>query len=192
MRRILHAEAIEPLSLQIRLCVGRCYYFARRYDQACYALAGILKSEPGHFLTTNWLARTLCAMGRHAEALGWLEQLPPDQQTPYVQSVMAYALAGLGRTVEACALCVSLDQELEKGRGVAAFVIGARALLGDRGVALELLEKSVGHRHAFLPWLASEPAYDPIRDDPRFQELLAELRLKPAASADPSLSAAVS
>ena len=38
LRRILHAEAIEPLSLQIRLCVGRCYYFARRYEQAHWAL----------------------------------------------------------------------------------------------------------------------------------------------------------
>ncbi len=186
LRRILHAEAIEPLSLQIRLCVGRCYYFARRYEQAHWALTAILKDEPGHPLTTSWLARTLCATARHAEALEILERLP-SQQTPYVRSVTAYALAGAGRVGEARAMCGDLAQQFEEGRCAATYLAGALDLLGDRELALEIMEKAVRRRDTLLPWLSCEPVYDPMRAHPRFQSLLAELRLAPAAGADSAL-----
>lgn len=183
LRRILHAEAVEPLSLQVRLCVGRCYYFARRYEQAHRALTAILKDEPGHPLTTSWLGRTLCAMGRHAEALEILERLPPPQ-TPYVRSVTGYALAGAGRVKEAGAMCAGLEQDVEEGRCPVAYLAGALEHMGERERALEILERAVGRRNTFLPWLSCEPAYDPLREHPRFQSLLVEIRLAPVAGSD--------
>lgn len=180
LRRILHAEAMEPLSLTIRLCVGRCYYFARRYDQAYDAVTAILKSEPGHVLSTIWLARTLNAMGRQAEAVTALARLPQDQQTLYARSVMAYALAGAGRVGEARAMCTGLEQDIHEGRLSPLYGMGPWAVLGERGKALAMLEEGLRRRDAILAWLLIEPAWDPIRDDPRFQRVLAELRLVPA------------
>ena len=188
LRRILHAEAIEPVSIQIRLCVGRCYYFAHRYEQAHRTLTAILKDEPGQPLTTSWLARTLCAMARHAEALEILERLPPPQ-TPYVRSVAGYALAGAGRVGEARAMCAGLEQDVEEGRCGGTYLAGALELLGERELALEIMERAVRRRDTLLPWLSCEPAYDPLREHPRFQSLLVELRLPPATGSDSALPA---
>jgi serine/threonine-protein kinase len=181
LRRILHAEAVEPLSLQIRLCVGRCYYWARRYEQAHRALVGLLTDEPGHPLTTIWLARALCGLGRQAEAIEALERLPPHQHTPYVRSLMAYALAGGGRLDDARAMCARLERDVHEARAGAQATIGARGLLGEHEVALELLEVAVRHRDPFLPWVQRDAFYDPIRAHPRFRELLSETGLVPAA-----------
>jgi serine/threonine-protein kinase len=189
VRRVLHAEAIEPLSFQNRLCVGRCYYFGRRYEQAHGALTAILKDEPGHPLTTSWLARTLCAMGRLAEALEILERLPPQYQTAYIRSVVAYALAGAGRAEEARVMCVALERDAEERRCPVTYLAGALEFLGKRDLALEILEKAFRRRDCFMPWLRSEPIHDPVRDHPRFQRLVAELRLTPVPRTDPALPA---
>jgi len=187
--RILHAEAVEPLSLAIRLTVGRCYYWARSYEQAHRSLTAILADEPGHPLTTNWLAQTLCAMGRQAEALDVLMRLPPGQQSAYVRSVMAYALAGLNRTDEARARCTELEREFEEGRAGGLYLIATLWLLGESDRALDTLDRGLRRRDRFMPWLPSHPAYDPLRDHPRFQGVLAELRLGPALSVDATLFA---
>jgi serine/threonine-protein kinase len=187
LRRVLHAEALEPLALQIRLCVGRCYYWARRHEQAHRALTSLLTDEPGHPLITIWLARTLCGLGRQAEAIEALEQLPPHQQTPYVGSVMAFALAGAGRLEEARSMCARLERDVEEGHAGAIATIGARGLLGEHDVALDRLEAAVHRRDPFLTWIQSDPIYDPIRAHPRFREVLSEMGLAPAACADAPL-----
>jgi TolB-like protein/Tfp pilus assembly protein PilF len=183
--RILHAEAVEPLSLQVRLAVCRCYFFARQYDQAHRALMALLKDEPGHPLITNWLGQTLCMMGRHSEALEVLERLPQSQQTAYVRSVKAHALAGLGRADEAQMLCNVLEQEFRESRVSGLYLSCALALLGERDHAMQIVEHGVRRRDQFIPWLLVQPAYDPVRNLPRFQQLLAELRLAPAAEIQP-------
>ena len=143
-----------------------------------------MKDEPGHPLSTIWLARTLCALGRQAEAI---EALAPLQPTLYVRSVLAYALAGAGRLEEARAMCAGLERDVHEGRAGAIATIGVRGLLGEHDVALDLLETAVQRRDPFLPWIQSDPIYDPVRAHPRFREVLSELRLVPAARADAAL-----
>jgi hypothetical protein len=187
LRRILHAEALEPLSLQIRLCVGRCYYWARHYEHARRALVGVLADEPAHPLTTIWLARTLCGLGRQAEALGALAQLPPEQQTSYVRSLVAYALAGAGRTDEAREMCGRLEREVEEG-GAGTIAAVVSLLLGEHQVALRLLEAAVRRRDPYVAWIQGDPIYDPLRAHPLFREVLSELRLAPAERPEPELT----
>jgi hypothetical protein len=43
--------------------------------------------------------------------------------------------------------------------------------VGNNDAALSSLEKAYAQRSNFLTALKVEPVYDPLRDDPRFQEL---------------------
>ncbi|HEX2218743.1 MAG TPA: tetratricopeptide repeat protein [Gemmatimonadales bacterium] len=183
LRRILHAEAVEPLALQIRLCVGRCYIYARRFDQAYDALAGLLKSEPGHRLTTIWLARALCGLNRPREAVDVLERLPAEEHTPHVRSVLAYALAASGRGDEARALCRGLEEDFVEGRTGALGLAPVVTRLGDTRHAMELVQEAVRRRDTYVPWLARDERYDALRDLPAYSALLRELRLKPSQEA---------
>jgi tetratricopeptide (TPR) repeat protein len=182
LQRILHAHALEPLSLSIRLCIGRCHFFARRYEDALACIEGILRDEPGHLLTTIWAARTLSALGRFAEALEVTRGVPPQAQTPYVRSCAAYALAGLGRADEARTLCATLRRELDAGPPFTLFLIGAtHARLGDCLTALDALEECHRARDGWLVFLCTQQSYDRLRGHPRFERLLANLLFPPGA-----------
>jgi serine/threonine-protein kinase len=179
LRRALHAEALEPLSLPVRLSVARCYHYARRYEHARDALVGLLRSEPGHRLTTIWLARVLTMMGRAEEAVDVLERLPGAERTFYVRSTLAHALAVAERREEARAVCGALEGDLAEGRGGAIGLVPAMAALGERTRALELFREGVRRREPFVVW-ANDERYDPLRELPGFQEALPpQLRAEP-------------
>ncbi|MEP7064491.1 MAG: tetratricopeptide repeat protein [Gemmatimonadota bacterium] len=178
LRRILHAEAIEPLSLQIRLTVSRCYFFAHRFELARISLEDLLKAEPGDFRTTIWLARTLCALGRRADAVAVLATLAPEERAaPYARAVLAYARAGEGRIDEARTLLDSLEREVAQGRPLLGSVVGAMLYLGERSRALAFIESAAKRRDPYVCFMATDPAYLALRGDARFQRVLEGLRL---------------
>jgi len=178
LRRILHAEAVEPLSLQIRLCVARCYFFAHRYQQARATLEDLLRVEPGHFLTTIWIARTMCATESYPEAIELLSALPEGERVaPYARATMAWAMAGESRFDEARALLASLEPELLQGRALLASVVSAMLLLPDLGRALDTVENAARNHDPFLSFLAMDPASDSLREEPRFRRVLDDLHL---------------
>jgi serine/threonine-protein kinase len=177
LRLILHAEALEPLSLTVRLSVARCYYFARRFEQAHDAVAGLLKTEPGHALTTQWQGRILSAMGRASESVATLERLTALDPSPYARSLLAQALAAAGRPGEAEALCAGLEGDLAEGRAGPLSLVTPLAWLGQLERSLELLREAVRRREPFIAWLAVDPCYDPLRELSGFREVLRELRL---------------
>ena len=182
LHRILRAHALEPLSLSIRLCIGRCHFFARRYDEALACIEEILRDEPGHLLTTIWAARTLSAVGRFADALEVTRKVPPQAQTPYLRSQVAYALAGLGRADEARSLCTTLRQELDTGPPFTIVVLGGtHARLGDWDAALDTLVECYRVRDGQLAFLLAQPSYDGLREHPRFERLLADMHFPPDA-----------
>jgi serine/threonine-protein kinase len=184
LQRILHAHALEPLSLSIRLCIGRCHFFARRYEEALACIQGILRDEPGHLLTTIWAARTLSALGRFADAVEVTKRIPPQAQTPYLRSCAAYALAGLGRADEARILCATLRREFDAGAAFTLFIIGGtHAHLGDCHAALDALEECRRVRDGWMAFLCTQQSCDPLRGHPRFERLLADLHFPPEALA---------
>jgi len=51
------------------------------------------------------------------------------------------------------------------------------AIKGDRAAALDALETLVGERHTMMVTLKSEPAFDKLREEPRFRALVAKVGL---------------
>ena len=51
--------------------------------------------------------------------------------------------------------------------------------LGDNDQAFELLEKAYQERDGSMIYLNAFPRWDPIRDDPRFTDLLLRMKLEP-------------
>ena len=175
---MFYAETLEPAAPAIRLCVPRAYYFARQHSAALESLEDLNRAEPGIQLTTIWLGRTLCAMGRHADALGRLEQLPEPQRTPYHLSMMAAALAGLGRRNEALQLCGSLRREVEAGNLMAINgLVNAYLTVGEVEIAMDLLEAGERARSGQLAWIATDPLYDGVYDHPRSRQVVGRMGL---------------
>jgi len=51
-----------------------------------------------------------------------------------------------------------------------------QAKLGEKDAAIAILERSLGRGWGKLDWIANDPDYDTLRDDPRFQLLLTKLK----------------
>jgi len=187
MQRIRHAHALEPLSLSIRLCIGRFHFFARRYGEALEIIEEILRDEPGHLLSTIWAVRTLSALGRFADAVALARRLPPQVQTPYLRSCIAYALAGMGAAGEARRLCAELRQEADTGTPFGLFIMaGAQARLGDLETALDTLMECRRMRDAQLVFLPVQSSFDGLRGQARYERLLEEMRfpIEPGSAVD--------
>ena len=77
-----------------------------------------------------------------------------------------------GKRGEALKILDELKQ-LSKRRYVAAYSVAAvYAGLGEKEQAFAWLEKAAEERSAMLPFVRVRPWFDPLRSDPRFQDLL--------------------
>ena len=122
-----------------------------------------------------------CGTERHAEALATLEganaKYPDD---PLVLSEFAYCNAIAGDVPRARALLA----EIEGLDGSMYVSPVSRAMvhvgLGEHDRALELLDDAMHEREPLLLFLGLDSLWDPLRDDPRFAELLDRIGLPSA------------
>jgi len=177
IRRALYAETLEPLAPQVSLGVARCYYWARRYQEALQCVTGILRAAPMSPLPQLWLARVLSALDRDEEALAATEMIPAEERIIQHDAARALALAKLGRVAEARSCLAILTQRIERERMPAAIgrLAPAHAALGDVDSAFATLDAALACRSGFLPFVLVEPELDSLQNHPRFQALVAEI-----------------
>jgi TolB-like protein/Flp pilus assembly protein TadD len=167
------ALELDPLSLPINGALGRTYYFARRYDEAIEQLRKTSEMDPG-FYYAHWnLGSTLAAKGAIGAAIGEYQKARALDDDPFVLGLLGHAYASSGNKMEAEKI---LDQlkELSKERYVSAYSFALVNLgLGNKEEALQWLEKSYQDRTGNdLVYFKVEPLLDPLRGEPRFEELV--------------------
>ncbi len=92
---------------------------------------------------------------------------------------VGYAYAAAGRQREALGILDELreqSQRVEVSPVLPAFIY---AHLGETDRAFELLEQAFEERSLWMPYLKTHPGFDPLRDAPRFQDLLRRMNLEP-------------
>jgi len=150
--------------------VNRSYikYFARRYDSALDDLqrASYLPHTPKQFYFA--LGDIYAEKGLVKEAAQKFLEL----EGPHAAGHLGNIYARLGRVKDAQAIVDQLKQEIEKS-GIGRYEIALiYAGSGDKNQAFEWLDKSVESRDKGLTYLKVDPCLDPLRADPRFQDLL--------------------
>lgn len=173
IREVTIARDLDPLSPIVNTNVGWVLYMARRNDEAIAHYMTTLSLNPGYVQVRTRLGDAYELAGRHDDAIRELTtvvRLSNDSATSRVALAQIYALAG--RNADARRL---LDRALLERReryvssGAIANVFVA---LGDADQAFEWLEQSHHERANNVAYLAVEPLYDRIRQDPRFQRLV--------------------
>jgi tetratricopeptide (TPR) repeat protein len=165
---IRQAKAYDPASLRAMSKEGDIYLFMRQYDRAIEIFRKVLDLSPDFVPNQRSLSLALSLQGRHQEAIEQLKQL---QMTTDIE-LRAGLYARAGRRDESLKLLRELNarsaREYVSPVSLARVYIG----LGDREQALVWLRKAYGERSAYLVNIGVHPAYDPLRSDPRFDELL--------------------
>jgi TolB-like protein len=165
------AVEVDPLSLPANTWMGAILYMARRYEEAIKQLKKVLDMEPNFEQAHNWLYLTYVEQERYQDALAVLPKWRDlaDHSRPINHSPRYARLNALwGKREEALSI-LSSPEWSNWPPWTRAVVYGA---LGEKDEAFRLLDQAHDERSPFLAGAKVDPRLDPLRDDPRFQDLL--------------------
>lgn len=170
LAEIKRALELDPLSLIIGTDLGANLHHARRYDEAIEQLRKTLEMDPSFERAHNWLVQAYCQKGMFQDATLDIEKFSYVPAISLSHLANTYALAGKRR--EARSVLGNLQAMSKAGRVGSDVFIGPLIALGENDAALALLEKAYESRSTALTSLKVNPAYDPLRTDPRFVALM--------------------
>ena len=185
------ALRLDPQSPFIRFQLAAGLLSAGRTEEAVEQLDQTVALDPGFPLTYAMLAQAYIRQGRYEEALAATDRW----QTLFVDEVPAFRglLDMVGGTFIEAQIYAATGREDEARRmldrherlpvaAVAPLSIAIiHAALGNPDQAFEWLEQVLEQRMAMLLGVAESGPLDPLRDDPRYEDLLRRMRtLEPA------------
>ncbi len=181
-RQAQRSQELDPLSPQPKHLLAEILYYSRQYDRAIAQLNRTLELSQGttraHIEHRN-LGRALLLHRQYQSGISELRQSLAINRHDWTLSWLGYGYAVAGQADAARALQRELHAQA-KQRWVSS-VYRARICLGlgERDQALTWLKKAYEERSDHLLLLGVEPIYDPLRNDPRFIELLRGIGLQP-------------
>ena len=172
---IKKALEADPLSPIINAYLGIAYFYARQYDKAIEQCRKTLEVAPEFNVAHFYLQRIYEQMGKYREAIAEVRAQNEivRWRAPLLEKAYQEAGAqGYWRTA-----LETLQQEAKRSYIGPSFLAASYARVGDKDQAFQWLEKAYQDRDGHLIALALEPAYDPLRSDPRYADLLRRIGL---------------
>jgi tetratricopeptide (TPR) repeat protein len=180
LAQITSALDLEPASAVNHQLHGFLLFFARQYDAAILESKRALEIDPQYFFAYNVLQNSYHAKGEddHAfEAFLKMRTLGFDETDKIDTWKTIYARSGWPGILERERKNYKAAVETKnKSRGKLAFFynqLGVISIeLGQFDQALTYLEKAAGQDPSLIQMFKVNPRYDPLRSDPRFDDLL--------------------
>jgi pentatricopeptide repeat protein len=174
---VKRGRELDPLAVS-GTEVAWILFHARRYDEATHELRSVLAVRPDDPAALWFLGFVLVANGQPDEAIPFLEKaLCVSDRSPGITGVLIRAYAHAGRRKDALQLLSELKKRKRVGYVPAAAFVNAYLGLGEKEEAFAWLEQGYQEHSNILLWLKVHPYFDPLRDDPRFQELVRRVGL---------------
>lgn len=170
------ARELEPETATTHAAVGLVHYMQGEFEQAIEAVNRGLDREPSNPLCNITAGWAYVSSGRVEEAHDAFERCASMRVVALSGHTWTHAASGNRANVEAgLSQLVALS---EQGNVQADFEIGKIFVtLGEFDDAMLRLEKTYQERAGTLFWINVNPAFDPIRNDRRFIELVKKMNL---------------
>jgi TolB-like protein/Tfp pilus assembly protein PilF len=164
------ALVLDPLGPDARATLGYALMAARRYPEAIKAFTDAKELTPASGFLNAWLSFSYYAIGDFPNARAACESAD-ESNKPICSALVS---AKLGRHAEARQSLSRL--QAESGDAAAVFDAMIYAQWGETARALDWLETAMRHRDPYLIRVRHSPLFDPLRKEPRFQAIEAELK----------------
>jgi len=176
MAEALRARELDPVVTMANASVGYRDIFARRFDDAITGLQKTSELDPTFDFTQVLLGYAYAGKGDYKNAIAaYQEAVRRGDSTPSTQIYLGAAYAKSGDRAKAGAIL----EQLKNGKD---YVSPAELAilydaLGDKEAAFASLEKSFTAHDLQLQFLKADPAFDGLRGDPRFTDLVRRVGL---------------
>jgi eukaryotic-like serine/threonine-protein kinase len=171
------AALLDPVSLSAVTNVATVLMLGRRYDEAIAKAKEAISLDPNFMLAYERLGYLYDATGRYPEAIAayrkTLELFPGD---PSHLGGLAAVYAKSGRADTARIILKDLLERARTGYVTPFALSSIYVALKEPDHALDWLEKAYDSRSAEMVALQVAPAWDPLRNQPRFKNLLARMK----------------
>ena len=171
--QVLSARDLDPLSLIVSTNVGWVFYRARRNEEAIAEYQRGLSLDPTYQQAHMRLIDAYLAVGRFDDAIDeseMLVRLSNGNLADVMLRERTKLLAGRPNEFER-----RLDELIasgSKGYASPAAIANAYFAVGRNDHGFVWLDRSFRERTNNMAYLAVEPVYDGVRDDPRFKAML--------------------
>jgi len=164
------AESVDPLSLVINADLAELLALAHSYDESILQSKKTIEMEPNFGLAHNHLGQAYLQKQMTDQAIAELQKsVTLSGGSPTCMANLARAYVAAGKRNEAERLLGELKKRSSPGQSYTPEIAVIYTALGDSNQAMAWLEK--GYVERFNPGVLIRPGFDPLRSDPRFQDL---------------------
>ncbi len=171
------AESLNPLSTRSILSTSWCFYLSGNFEESATKAREALELDAIQMQGNLNLANALIYLGQPDEAIARLElclKYSPKWTRALRTLAIAYVATNQSEKAEEILMNLEKNSEVEYVSPVGIAAVCAALHKIDK--AFEWLEKSYEERSIWLIWLESEVDFAPLRNDPRFMDLVRRVK----------------
>ncbi|MFB3923015.1 MAG: winged helix-turn-helix domain-containing tetratricopeptide repeat protein [Terriglobia bacterium] len=173
MVQSLRALELDPLSPALNTHLGTEYLATEKYDLAIERLERAIELDPNFSSAHQFLGEAYIGKGMTKEAVAeFLKEAALTGETPENVAELQHAFENSGLKGYRLKKLELAKARWQKSHDNQRTIASLYAALDQKDQALAWLEKGFEERAVWLMWLESDPAFAPVRSDPRFQDLL--------------------
>jgi tetratricopeptide (TPR) repeat protein len=168
---------LDPLSLIIASDYAAILYNSRQYDSALKQCRSVLDLDPNYDRAEGMMIPSYLQLGRYSEALEAINR-EADRGGPWLLAWRAAVYSRSGQAEEAREVLTKLEQSAGSRTNGTATLLIAYSGTGQKERVIELLQRAYSEHSNAVVQIKVDPMYDPIRGDPRFEDLLRRVGLQ--------------
>jgi TolB-like protein/tetratricopeptide (TPR) repeat protein len=162
---------------------ARIYLYQGLYEKALEELDKGTKLEPHHPLLKIFRGAVLYRQGNKEEGLKLFEEvLRKNPQMDGIRPLYAAFLANYGLIEQARAQLTEKAQNIAKAdHDIAYWMAMAKSQIGEIDESIKWIEKAVKLGYENIHWFMNDSMLEPVRKDPRFQEIIKKITQQKSA-----------
>ncbi len=173
------ALKLDPLSVHYCEWLSRFLLYAGDYDAAIAQGQRALEMDEVWLRAPHYIGAAHLAKGELDAALTWFRRAQAlEKSVRSYDAMIVRALAALGQQEEAEAIMTRLEEASRHQYMRSEVLAMGHAALGDMDRAFTALERAYQARSSGLIYLHLDPAFAPLRPDPRYADLVKRIGLK--------------
>ena len=175
LEEMKRAQRLDPLNLLINTDINAPFYMQRRFDLSIEQSRRVLAMDPSFYLPHYTLGWASLQLRDFKTGIAELEKARALEDQPWIVGTLACGYALSGNRTTALKLIAELQEQAKRRHVTPYWIAMTWIALGDKDEAFKWLERSYEERSFWLGWLKMDQMLDPLRDDPRFKDLLKRL-----------------